>query len=342
MTALLLHLSDIHIKGDSDPILSRAAFIASCSFNALPEASILFVVISGDIAFSGKAEQYSCANSFLAAIKAAIQIENNIPVHFVVAPGNHDCNFERDNNMRKLAIKCLNDGSTSVDESVIGQCTAIQDEFFSFKDDLILTAAATNDRLWQTYTFEVGEKKIIFDVLNVSWVSRIHEEQGGLVFPYERYATKNEENADARIVIMHHPLNWFNQGTYRPFRKFVRKLANIVITGHEHQANIGENFDSESSLSAYIEGGVLQETSGIENSAFNLVELDLDDGLYKSTRFAWKGKYFEATEEGSWADYRELPGKQHNTFEIQKEFRQLLDDLGASLGNPGRPKVSLN
>lgn len=343
MTAIILHLSDIHIKNEHDPILTRAENIAACTFSVLPDASVLFVVISGDIAFSGKASQYNLISGFLDSLKSAIQTERDIPVYFVIAPGNHDCDFDRDTKMRKMAIKCLTeDSSAAIDDSVIEQCTLIQAEFFKFKESLSSKTSHTNDKLWETYSFDIDGKVIVFDTLNISWVSRLQEEQGGLVFPHERYSSKEGEHADVRLLVMHHPLNWFSQGMYKPFRKFVRKLANIVITGHEHQANVGENIDSESSMSAYIEGGVLQDDGGIGNSTFNLVTLNLEDGTYCSTQFVWKSKHYETTEEGSWADYRELPAKRRNQFEIQNEFRHLLDDPGANFLHPSRPKISLS
>ena len=78
MTAVILHLSDIHIRSKSDPILSRAQEIASCTFSSLQDASHLFVVISGDIAFSGEENQYDLAIKLFLQIRAVIEKEANI------------------------------------------------------------------------------------------------------------------------------------------------------------------------------------------------------------------------------------------------------------------------
>jgi 3',5'-cyclic AMP phosphodiesterase CpdA len=63
MKIIILHLSDIHISGISDPILEQAEKIASCTYSDLPEALQLFCVVSGDIAYSGK--------------------KNNMPAHYL-------------------------------------------------------------------------------------------------------------------------------------------------------------------------------------------------------------------------------------------------------------------
>ncbi len=50
MTTVILHLSDIHIRSDRDWIIDKADAIASAVIPALPEASAVFIVVSGDIA----------------------------------------------------------------------------------------------------------------------------------------------------------------------------------------------------------------------------------------------------------------------------------------------------
>jgi hypothetical protein len=79
MTAAILHLSDIHIRTAQDPILGKAQAIAASIYSSLPLASHVFTLISGDIAFSGKAEEYALASRFLSEIESAIRIEKTMP-----------------------------------------------------------------------------------------------------------------------------------------------------------------------------------------------------------------------------------------------------------------------
>lgn len=342
MTAIILHLSDIHIKGSSDPILQRAKHIADCTYSSLPDASHLFIIVSGDIAFSGKSEQYAYAKNFFNQIKAFINEEKDIPINFVIAPGNHDCDFDFDDRARQIVVTCLLNQGEKPDDSVINICTAVQNPFFEFKRDMVTTGITASDKLWETLSFNIDGKIIIFDALNLSWVSQINEKQGNITFPHYRYADKVNETAHVRIVVMHHPLNWINQGNYQDFRPFIRTLASIIITGHEHHANSGENIDTESSMSIYIEGDTLQENERISSSAFNLIILNLKNETYKTTRYAWKGYQYEFTEESSWSEYRKLPPKFQNEFEIQSDFKKKINDPGANFQCPGRTRISLS
>jgi len=60
------------------------------------------------------------------------------------------------------------------------------------------------------------------------------------------------------------------------------------------------------------------------------VEFDLTAGTWRSTRYNWAGQLYEICEEGSWEDYRDIPVKARNPFELQEGFRQLLTDPGAN------------
>ena len=337
MTAVILHLSDIHIKSSLDPILKRAQSIAACTFSSLPSASRVFIVVSGDVAFSGQADQYALAKTFFAEIRDAILAEAKLPVSFVIVPGNHDCDFAKNNSARKMLIKSIDDSDDpEIDASVIDTCTSIQGEFFAFRDVLESNPEAHGDPLWRTAVFQVEGKSFSFECLNVAWVSKLKEEPGRLFFPIDNYKAKKSDSVDVRLVVLHHPLNWFSQAIYKPFRTFLRQTANIIISGHEHQANVGIVHDAESEKSAFVEGCVLQGENDLSDSAFNVVILDIEVGQFASTRYAWAGDMYKPTEEGSWADYHDLPAKRANLFPITESFLERLDDPGAFSSIPDK------
>ena len=334
MAAVLLHLSDIHIRSGSDWILSKASEIACCLFPRLPTACAVFVVVSGDIAWSGRTEEYEAARKLFSGIKTVIQAERNVPVHFVMAPGNHDCDFALDTPARQLVLKGVRDPSTSIEDSIIDAGCTVQVPFRAFADSQHTPGETrVGDKLWTSHRFTVEGREVVFDVLNVSWCSQKKEEQGSLVFPHTRYAKHLDEVSDLRISVIHHPLNWFSQGVYHEFRQFLRSLSNIIISGHEHVGAVGEDTSASTGHSAYVEGCVLQDGANQAASSFNIIELNLEDGTYSSTRYQWDvtGSHYRATEEGSWSDFRSIPRKAQSRFPITDKFRQLITDPGAAL-----------
>jgi hypothetical protein len=333
MAAVLLHLSDIHVRRASDWILDKAEEIGACLFAYLPSASAVFVVVSGDIAWSGKKAEYDAAEVLFRNIEKVIKAERDLPVHFVVAPGNHDCDFSLDNKARQLVLQGIRNAPSEIDDSIIDTACAVQAPFRAFAEQLESSGETrVGDRLWVAHRFTVENKEIVFDALNVSWCSQLQEEPGSLVFPHARYAKYLDEHVDLRVNVIHHPLNWFSQGVYHEFKQLLRSLSNIALSGHEHVGGVGEDTGSSTGHSAYVEGCVLQDEKRPTTSSFNVVELNLDDGTYRSTRYLWDipNDSYTSTEEGSWADFRSIPKKTQSRFPLTDSFRQLITDPGAA------------
>src|SRR5262245_40724961 len=130
MKLLILHLSDIHVRTLSDVILARASNIAACLFKCLPDSDHVFIIVSGDVAFSGEADQYDVARSFLAEVRRLVQAEKDVPVDILIAPGNHDCDFAKDSNARRIMLDSLASmDPLIVDQSIVALCTAPQAAF---------------------------------------------------------------------------------------------------------------------------------------------------------------------------------------------------------------------
>ena len=98
MTAVLLHLSDIHIKTSNDPILKRSESIASCVFSSLPLASHLFIIVSGDVAFSGEENQYVLASNFMWCCTMALNglIQKGVPTDWATHMIGHELTAKYD------------------------------------------------------------------------------------------------------------------------------------------------------------------------------------------------------------------------------------------------------
>lgn len=343
MQAVILHLSDIHIKTANDPILKKGKEIAASTYLYLPSSAHVFIVVSGDVAFSGEEFQYTLATDFLKEIQTTIQKETSNPVSFVVTPGNHDCNFEQNTGVRKILVKSIESSDIpEIDSSIIETCTSIQKAFFHFRKTLEENDATEDDLLWRSSRFKVDGKILGFECLNISWVSNLHETPGYLYYPVSRYQVKQSDDVDIRFLVLHQPLNWFSQSMYRPFREFVRQLSDIVISGHEHQGNVGIIDEAESDKSAFVEGCVLQGRKDLLDSSFNIMAIDLTQRQFKSTQHYWDGTRYTPREEGSWSDYRNLPSKKNNNFVISKNFQEVLDDPGAFFKHPGKSSLALS
>ena len=326
MSLLLVHLSDIHIKSDSSPILKKADAIASALNGRTADASLIVIMVSGDIANSGQKKEYIAAQRFLESIRKQVKKEARCEVELLVCPGNHDCDFTKNNQSRKNNILGIQ-AEGKVDDSVIKSCTRIQEEFFKFKESVESRKQGDSDRLWHTISATVEGKKITFDALNVAWVSNLKEDKN-LFFPVDRFKEKVlSHQSDVRLIMFHHPFNWFSQAAYRPFRKLLREAGSVLLSGHEHDGNVGQIEDTESGQSTYIEGRVLQHGSGdLANTGFYLVEVDLKTMTFTHTGFAYAGeKYIPESDPRTWV----MPSAKSGHLTPSADFRRVLEDAGA-------------
>lgn len=343
MTYLIIHLSDIHIKSASNPILLRSKEVASAAFKHLPNASHIFLAVSGDIAFSGRTEQYKLATDFIEGIQTELKQEYQGEISIIVCPGNHDCDFEKNTPSRDIFLQHLeNKGTDKIDNAIIEACIAPQSDFFAFQTAIETSSPSNKAILWRRTTFENNGKTIAFNSINLAWNSKLKEAPGSINFPLQT-CEPIDDKANTEIVMMHHPLNWINQHSYREFRTHIRKLASIVITGHEHQGTAGLNIDFESGQSAYIEGGVLQnEKYTLEDSSFNIILIDPIEDQFSYSKLIWNGTLYKEQEQGAWSNLFRLPEKTKNNFNISPSFQQKLDDPGIYLKHPVKPTLFLH
>lgn len=94
MKVLFLHLSDMHFVSDSSYTKKDCEEIANAvAAKIICPISMIFLVLSGDIAFSGGAEEYNEAEKFVGELQASILGKVEIDkekIKVLLVPGNHD------------------------------------------------------------------------------------------------------------------------------------------------------------------------------------------------------------------------------------------------------------
>ena len=136
MEVILVQLTDIHIKTEEDykNLDSKSESIANAINKHIidDENTILVLCITGDITFAGREEQYLSAAIFLSDIINKIkQRYINLYIQVVSVPGNHDCDFDREDSAVRDAL--LKDKKLDLENpSIIRTCTSVQENYFSF------------------------------------------------------------------------------------------------------------------------------------------------------------------------------------------------------------------
>jgi DNA repair exonuclease SbcCD nuclease subunit len=180
MQIALIHLSDIHIKSAVDPVLSRADSIRGALHKAAPNAKACLIVISGDVAFSGLAGQYDLAVDFLNDLRTELlRLPTITKIEFVVVPGNHDCDFMNESDIRQFLLRdtlTLFESDIQPASDRVQALVAIQKHFFAFEAKLAQSKELSfAERLSWARIFKFENYSIHCNCFNTAWLSRKHE-----------------------------------------------------------------------------------------------------------------------------------------------------------------------
>jgi hypothetical protein len=160
-------------------------------------------------------------------------------------------------------------------------------------------------------------------------MSQIKERPGSLWFPVH-VLQKQVEAADPalNILLMHHPLAWFQPEVRREFAGLIDSAFTVVLAGHEHQPEAWERDDLIGNKTLIVEGGVFQERHDrLIGSTFNLLSIDLDQRDIQVLSHEFDGK-------------RYVPGVVRisqfaNALHIVKPYRQLSDKCSSFMNSAG-------
>ena len=333
----ILHLSDIHIEDSKDWILSKHEKIAQAVIGTWEELTTLFVVISGDIANKGFSEQYMLAYDFLTSIKEYIQKQSSAKVYFIVAPGNHDCDFSSEKYDFKARDSFIN--TVTKDPSIIEKgdsiykgCLSVQRNFFSFIKKLETQIEyPSNPEIFYQIDLNDGVQKFCFNIFNTAWLSQINERQGGLVFPNHLINVDIEKLASCAfsMSVFHHPDNWLDSNNAIEFKKLTEENSDIILSGHEHHREVFFKKQVESQVETQIiKADALQERNRPESSSFNLIIVELTSKKQKLFRFKWKEvEYKKMGKDNDWQDFIRNRFLQSQSLYLLPDFEKYVNTL---------------
>lgn len=349
MRLLLLHLSDLHIKGGGDPILSRSGHIARAVQDFDQGLDRCVIAISGDVAFSGKEEQLIEGWTFFRELEGLLRdcligTQNEIPIEFVAVPGNHDCDFERGDELRQAARqKILGERSGGEHNPLVNSCTKPQQPFFdSFLGELMgsRTSPAESDfpeDLYYEYNiYQNDEAYVRFRCCNTAWLSRLHEEQGELYFPADAVRQSSPQGREIlAVTLFHHPYNWLEANSGREFRERVEAESDIILTGHEHDGSWSMHAGERGERNQYIEAGALQESEDPSSSSFNALVIETENQEQKLRRYIWDtDQYRPEYQTEEWEPLQVNQFHRHSDFTLKRDTRDFLEDLGTTIDHP--------
>lgn len=326
----IIHLSDIHFSSESGSIQQKLEFLYRALKDDFLNCLVVNIVVSGDIANSGKKQEYEVAQIFFGELLKLLRVRYTSSTEFVLIfiPGNHDCNFDLDTQARKNALTDVRYETLGTDDSVFRICAHVQTDFWDFYNSVF--GSVPENKLYYQIVETVKDKKLCFHCFNSAWMSQKDEKPGTLFFPVSHYKTTETINDfDLNIAVLHHPLNWFNPSTKENNKKEVQRLlediSSLQIIGHEHENELRktENVDSKDSQTLWSSGDILQDQKDPEKSGFQTFLINLNTNQLRLRRYQWKQGIYQRYDENEIT----LNKKKRRVIEASNTFIEYLDKI---------------
>lgn len=343
---LFVQLSDIHLK-DTTNINHLFCKIGEAIVPYGHENESIVLLLTGDISFSGKKEEYDNAKVLLDEIIKKIQLQNGVEPHVIMVPGNHDCDFDiKDKAVRDtrdtIIDKVKKGDYSEIKDECYASCQKTQENYKTFEAKYMQYESEYLGGLLKKIKLAVNDKEIYFFCLNSSWMSQLHEEEGKLFFPVQRLdGTVLPVRGDLIISVLHHPFSWFNVKDRLELKNFLEKNSDIIITGHEHVESKEVRDNLKDKTTEYITGDVLFNGNGSPDSGFNLIEVDFDKQEQKITNYKWNKDIYIKGNETRWFPYRRNIRLSKESFKISECFMEFLLDVGAKYYHPIKESLFL-
>jgi hypothetical protein len=241
-----------------------------------------FILVTGDLASSGRKEEYKLVEHFFDELASASRISKE---RIFCIPGNHDVNRDR----QKLCFRGARTELTSpntVDPviapgsddlaTLMQRQEAYQAFHASYFREQVRTV--TPDGLAYVSTLTIENVTIAIIGLNSAWLAEGGVTDHGNLLMGERqvinaFDMADDSHADIVIGMAHHPLHLLRDFDRNAATRHIMKRCHFYHCGHLHQPEShGAGFDASACLT--VAAGASFETRESQN-AYSLIKLDL-------------------------------------------------------------------
>ena len=300
-----LLISDLHLKSEyttwSQNVVLRDMVrdIQNRLTNVPP---VKFIIVSGDLAHSGKAEQYLLVESFLNDLLGILGL-NNSDVYIV--PGNHDVN----RSLRQLAFHGAR--SKFVDANTVEHYLSNEHErdtllerlsaYHAFEHRVCphLGSAYGDDKLAYFVHRLIGDLPIGIVGLNSALACGDDNDKDNIVVGDRPLIEISERirTADVRLVVaaVHHPPVWLSSFDQKTFEARFLPWCDILHRGHLHEAGVTPIYTSPETKCLVIAAGAGYVQRQFANS-YSFISIDVANNDCTVESFAYD------THSGSFVD----------------------------------------
>lgn len=269
----IVHVTDLHVKaGCNFDLEKRVEAFCKDIDDLFVKPS--FIVVSGDITYSGKKEEFDLAwNSFFVPLLKKTGLSES---SIILAPGNHDYD-------RAKIPDVIRDGITAQ----LNNCN-----FSSLLDDAQFREGGEKgfyDFVTAHGFINLGANVIANGPLDVgvavfatarSCVGR-ESKRGTVYLAPEDIKQKAYEirGCGLKMAIMHHPLDWFSD-TQKNVVDLLKSEFDLILCGHIHEGDSELDLSPNSSLIYGVSSAFMRGTERSGTDGYNIYEIDTEERTF--------------------------------------------------------------
>ena len=215
---------------------------------------------------------------------------------------------------------------------------SVQYDFWDFTNDV--TDFKEKNKVAYKYNFRPHlDFKVSFHCYNTSWLTEIHEKQGSLIVPENKFL--DNDNGEYIISVFHHPIDWLSASTKRNnkqrFEEHLINSSNLVIYGHEHDKGKSKAIIQQKQNVVFC-GGKAFDKKEINETGFSFYEIDLNDKSINIKTYNYDDNLYSVDFE----DTHKIIAKNKREFILNNEFETKITELNIPLKHSKKEKLVLS
>ena len=281
-TVTWLHISDFHFRESEEwpqeAVLS--AMLEDISGRCATGLVVDFILVSGDLAFSGKDSEYDLVESFLGKLSSATELPCDM---IFCVPGNHDVQRERHKTLFSGArqnLQSANDVYAFLADTDERDTLLLRQEGFSRFQERVFAGQdrrKTSDSLGYVSVLQVDDLRIAILGLNSAWLSEGGDTDERQIVLGEHQVLRAIDIAVAAsphviIGMQHHPFDYLRRFDQQSTQRRLEEACHLFHCGHLHQPDATQAVTRTGKCLTMSAGASFE--SRVFHNAYSLIALD--------------------------------------------------------------------
>ena len=261
-----LHISDLHLREDKMNLMAQAenAFLEDIEKH---QTEIDLIILTGDLAFSGNASEYSFAKSWIE--KNLLEKLNLDWNKLYIIPGNHD--VDRSLSNKSVFSPILSSQNSEQYQEQLFQlwrhkatCEFIENKFTAYQSFFNNSTVLFPNSFHTSWAgiFEKNAFRLSILGANSAWAAGYDgDDRQQLIIGESQLQEALEKlpktvGPEARILLSHHPLECLHPIDQRHLRNWINKNIDFNLCGHTHELML-ENTLTKHPYATWITSGAM-------------------------------------------------------------------------------------